>query len=523
MKFAWAFAWATVILAAFAVTALPATIIVPDDISQIQDAVTASAAGDTILVRPGVYKGPGNRGIDFQGKVIALVSECGPEETIIDCEGQAMGVIMIRDETEETRLEGFTIQNGAGRYCGGIWLGGSSPTIARCIIRGCTSTWHGGGINCDSASPTITDCIILGNQAPYKGGGGLYCQFRSAPVIENSIFRSNQGGAIYCVKSNSITITDSVVENNHDGGIVLFNTQAAISGCTITGNEFVNGGGIFVSDSDSTITNCIIANNRVNGLGGGVYVAYNACTITNCTITGNFGGLGGGISATCSAAPIVTNTILWNNKSNDADEIYVGDFLSSSTCTISYSVIGGGIDSVVVKPGCRIYWGDGLIDADPVFVDPAAADYHIPFVSPCRSAGSRSAPALPDCDFEGDPRLGMSLCPDIGADEFHTRLYVNGKIAQGETATGIIVGWPLTSPVVLITGTGVRPEPLITPYGVLWMLPPWQYRGHLNPIPDTGIRRIPWMISSMLPPGTEIPVQALVGTYLTNLWILRFE
>ena len=47
----------------------------------------AAAEGDTVLVGPGTYTGPGNRDIELSGKAIVVVSENGPEETVIDCEG----------------------------------------------------------------------------------------------------------------------------------------------------------------------------------------------------------------------------------------------------------------------------------------------------------------------------------------------------------------------------------------------------------------------------------------------------
>lgn len=62
-----------------------------------------------------------------------------------------------------------------------------------------------------------------------------------------------------------------------------------------------------------------------------------------------------------------------------------------------------------------------------------------------------------------------------------------------------------------------------TPYGDFWLMPPWNHRVHFNAMPDNGVRLIDRGISAGLPPGTQIPLQALVGTELSNLWVVEVE
>ena len=70
------------------------------------------------------------------------------------------------------------------------------------------------------------------------------------------------------------------------------------------------------------------------------------------------------------------------------------------------------------------YDGTGNIDADPRFRDPANGDFHLLRTSPCIDAGTNDAPNLPDCDFEGDPRVmdgnrdGIAVV-DMGVDEVY--------------------------------------------------------------------------------------------------------
>ncbi|MCK6440061.1 MAG: hypothetical protein L6Q71_07655, partial [Planctomycetes bacterium] len=53
----------------------------------IQSAIDDAVGGDTVLIAPGVYKGDGNRDIEFRGKAITVKSEAGPEVTVLDAEG----------------------------------------------------------------------------------------------------------------------------------------------------------------------------------------------------------------------------------------------------------------------------------------------------------------------------------------------------------------------------------------------------------------------------------------------------
>ena len=61
------------------------TIHIPGDSSTIQAGINGATDGDTVLVADGVYYGYGNYGISFNGKQVLLMSENGPDYTIIEC------------------------------------------------------------------------------------------------------------------------------------------------------------------------------------------------------------------------------------------------------------------------------------------------------------------------------------------------------------------------------------------------------------------------------------------------------
>jgi hypothetical protein len=93
-----------------------ATLHVPSQYPSIQGAMTAAANGDTILVAPGTYV----ENIDFLGKSVHLLSEQGPEVTIIDGNQAGSCVTFADGEDENAIIEGFTLTNGSGRDVPGL-------------------------------------------------------------------------------------------------------------------------------------------------------------------------------------------------------------------------------------------------------------------------------------------------------------------------------------------------------------------------------------------------------------------
>ena len=339
---------------------------VPSQYATIQAALNAAADGEFVVVADGTYTGPGNYQLRFHGRNICLRSQNGPDDCLIDCQQDGVGVEFSDAEKQGAQLAGFTITGGSD---GGIECSDSSPTITDCTIAGNA----GRGIYCFHGSPRITDCVITGNTADGDGGG--VCCVVGSPRITGCTITGNTAG--------------------HDGGGVRCSVGIPrITGCAITGNTADdNGGGVYCIASNPRITDCTITGNTATYRGGGVWCDEGIPRITGCTLTGNAAGYQGGGVYCDDGSPWITNCILW---ADTPDEVYV----SSSSPLITFCDVQDG-------------WpGEGNIDADPLFVDPDGPDddpntwkdndYRLAGGSPCVDAGDNTAVPADVADLDGD-------------------------------------------------------------------------------------------------------------------------
>ncbi len=98
------------------------------------------------------------------------------------------------------------------------------------------------------------------------------------------------------------------------------------------------------------------------------------------------------------------NNIIWDDKAS----------ILSGIVYVSYSDLDGGWG--YMHNGYAVY-GEGNIDADPLFVSMENDDFHLTKVSPCINMGTNEVAEYYSMDFEGDDRIIMGTA-DMGADEF---------------------------------------------------------------------------------------------------------
>ena len=325
------------------------------------------------MVSPGTYWGEGNWNLELRGKAITVRSERGPEQTILDCQGQNQGsgklsnraFYIHQGEGTGTVIQGFTIRygnipgddklsettphepNAENPVGGGIYCENAGPTIADCVIQA-SGAEFGGGIGCVNGTPTIVNCRISGCKA---GGFG-------------NAKSGGFGGAIALLRRSDATIRKCMISGNRayyngvGGGIYIRASSAQIKGCELRSNDAdgnLKGGGIAVGGPYSKVTaeNCVIASNTAQ-IGSGIWIDGRhdnytggltgpVCEVlvTHCTVADNLliNGIppyAGGIYA--SKADIrVRNCIVYGNG---GQEVQIFDPVINTPVT--YSDIKGG-------------------------------------------------------------------------------------------------------------------------------------------------------------------------------------
>ena len=105
----------------------------------IQAAINAAVNGDVIELADGVFRGNGNRDVDYLGKEIVIRSQGGdPYACVLDCEGSPETPhrgFVFRNVGSNGVLAGVTVMNGFQYEGGGVYLEDSSPRIERCIFE----------------------------------------------------------------------------------------------------------------------------------------------------------------------------------------------------------------------------------------------------------------------------------------------------------------------------------------------------------------------------------------------------
>lgn len=191
------------------------------------------------------------------------------------------------------------------------------------------------------------------------GSSGSPIIFTSNVSSWSRITFSSSGSSLldYC------TIEKGLVSGSgYGGGILISSSNLTVSNCIIKSNAAGYGGGIFINTGASpTIDKCHIHSNTAGYAGGGLYIYTSSSAVVKncliedntCTNTGNRGG--GGISTyTTSGSPRIINCTVVNNvhstpNTNYGNNIEIHD--SNSGLRYINCVVWGGADPCVYRSG----------------------------------------------------------------------------------------------------------------------------------------------------------------------------
>lgn len=358
-----------IILITLSSLALASIITIPDDYETIQEGITNSVDGDTVLVYPGTYLNP----INFDGREIVLSSLFQSTndstylyQTILSNAEFVSTVTFENQESANSILSGFSLL-----YC---------------------TAFEGSAISClNGSSPTLEHLIVKHNSVyineGFVGYGcGIVCRDNSSPVIRNCLIEDNNL-ADYSPFANG---------EGYGGGIALIdNSNATIEYCSILNNLSYKGGGIAVINSSPEILYSLISNNQ-SRKGGGIYSEDSELYISNVTMAlNNEQGYGfldeGGIMGSGDNQIYVVNSIFWEN--------YPYSFVledGTGNLIITHSDIDGGANAIQLSESCNLDYSISNINLDPQFVDAPNGLFDLDIDSPCIDMGNPESPLDPD-------------------------------------------------------------------------------------------------------------------------------
>lgn len=389
------FLLALVVVGSFAgpTSCLAAARHVPSEYSTINAALDAAVAGDSVLVSPGVYDQYETRllgdgilysAVAFLKGGVALVSEAGPSSTTmrIDSSVATGRVCRAFSETGNIEVAGFTL-SGTASDMNAISISFSDRLIVRdCVFEDIGS---GAGIGSVSVDLEMYGCRF---ENIHANSGSALNQTSGTLLIEDSEFINCREGAM------SLRWDDSFPHAN----------DLTVRRCRFVGNQSTFGGtAIAVGYLSVLIEDCWFEGNQ--GGGSTVSTAAGVQTIRNCTLLNGYGGTGvtAGIRVAGASMLMEGNTFWGNHVDLDGPTGGAAVVFGTGSAIFRNNVIVNSTGDQAVRKGaaatlqtsCNVYWDNPLgntsgfqpdatdLQADPMFCDVGAKDFHVNAASPC--------------------------------------------------------------------------------------------------------------------------------------------
>jgi parallel beta-helix repeat protein len=383
----------------------------------ISAAAAVAQAGDSVLVKSGTYNEevkPKNSGTP--GSVIAYSPADGASVTV---SGGAHGFTV--DTRSWITISGFTV-SGTTSY--GIYLKSSSNIT----VSGNRVTSSGQPVSGATAQGIYikgtTSSLVVGNTTDHNSDAGIYLTTGTTGVeIRGNSSYSNARGYTRAapgidVRAAGNTVDRNITYGNEDAGIQLYNGG---DGSLVYDNLSYGNGDHGIDCLNSTGVQ-IISNTVYSNVTAGINLegAIGTAASTQGTVRNNIS-VGNGLTSSTTKGDIRVDPSSLSGTTIDSDLLWLG---SPGTMVTWGSTLYSSVATLRSATGQET---NGL-QADPSWVDPAGADFHLSSGSPAIDSADSGAPGQPATDLEGRARfddpatantgLGPRAFDDRGAFEF---------------------------------------------------------------------------------------------------------
>lgn len=360
------------------------------------------------------------------------------------------GAVAMEDGSVVMGSAVFVSNNGA-KYGGAIHLVRSDLTAngSGIDVNANGATEDGGAIWAgDDSTIDLKGVVVRSNQALGTSGdgmgGGMYlsessCRARASQFSDN---QASVGGAIFGWESSTLAIEAAPVGESTSFGV------------RFAENHAVSGGAVMLMDSSATIRRAVFGGNEADGGGGAMALVSASSVWISDSLFAENDSLGGGADAVSLSSSSTMEGFGLTFAFNDTAGASTGQAVSvsgdplHSTLDLEGSIIWGHATSVdgVASISCSDVeggWpGDGNLNTNPVFADPASSDYSLDATSP---VVDRCASGVGSEDVLGAVRPWVESNPatphDMGAFEYGAPLSL---IFAGPFELGNTDGWSST-------------------------------------------------------------------------------
>jgi hypothetical protein len=304
----------------------------------------------------------------------------------------------IRHDSAQLSLYRYTSISRAGRAPAEGHTGTAPvlrPTGSAIRFENCSITDHAEGVRgaagfggpgkiaqASSADLTFIDCLLQrARMGPEIGGTALACtntwiMDMNGPDDADGIYLHDQG------PGQSVTLSGCVLARGDDDGIDTLGSIVTVENCIVREWDSVleDAKGLSIFNGATHITRSLIVNCTVGIAAKWSGGAPTLVTVEECTMNANMTNV---LANRKSNAPgpfidfRITNSVLWGGDSVQSD-------FGPTNFTIGYCDIS------------ESWPGTGNINANPLFANAGAHDFHLLPFSPCIDAGNPASPVDPD-------------------------------------------------------------------------------------------------------------------------------